>query len=36
MSFLLPSFPRRRESIFEIQQLFFKSRSPKFYDGFLP
>ncbi|AVI44839.1 pilS cassette [Neisseria mucosa] len=36
MSFLLPSFPHRRESIFEIQQLFFKSRFLKFYDGFPP
>ncbi|AVI44913.1 pilS cassette [Neisseria sicca] len=29
-----PSFPRRRESIFEIQKLFFKSRFLTFYDGF--
>ncbi|RKV70349.1 MAG: pilS cassette [Neisseria sp.] len=32
----MPSFPRRRESIFEIQKLFFKSRFLKFYDGFPP
>ena len=28
------SFPHRRESIFEIQKLFFKSRFLTFYDGF--
>ncbi|AVI44911.1 pilS cassette [Neisseria mucosa] len=32
----MPSFPRRRESIFEIQKLFFKSRFLRFDDGFPP
>ncbi|AVR80239.1 pilS cassette [Neisseria mucosa] len=35
-TYWVSSFPRRRESIFEIQKLFFKSRFLKFYDGFPP
>ncbi len=32
----VPSFPLRRESMLEFQELFFKSGVLKFYDGFPP